>query len=143
MEKQLRKVKDRCFLCALVVFFLECWVIITLHGYLSGLGFETRSTQMLLIDSMLYFLLFFAVVSVKPVSSYFFSLYSKKLQKQPEATNLPPTAANAIQAKMAQAARLQSHACRMNPAHGRCCVESGTRSHAARRAKTPCPGIVV
>ena len=86
MEKQLRKVKDRCFLCALVVFFLECWIIIKLHGYLSGLGFDTRSTQMLLIDSMLYFLLFFAVVSVKPVSSYFFSLYSKKLQKKTEAT---------------------------------------------------------
>lgn len=86
MEKQLRKVKDRCFLCALVVFFLECWVILKLHGYLSGLGFENRSTQMLLIDSMLYFLLFFAVVSVKPVSGYFFSRYSKKLQKKTEAT---------------------------------------------------------
>ncbi|MGD9663524.1 hypothetical protein [Desulfovibrio sp. 86] len=86
MEKQLRKVKDRCFLCALVVFFLECWVIIKLHGYLSALGFENRSTQMLLIDSMLYFLLFFAVVSVKPVSGYFYSLYSKKLQKKTEAT---------------------------------------------------------
>ena len=86
MEKQLRKVKDRCFLCALVVFFLECWIIIKLHGYLSGLGFETRSTQMLLIDSMLYFFLFFAVVSVKPVSGFFFSLYSKKLQKKTEAT---------------------------------------------------------
>ena len=86
MEKQLRKVKDRCFLCALGVFFLACWVILKLHGYLSGLGFENRSTEMLLIDSMLYFLLFFAVVGVKPVSSYFFSLYSKKLQKKTEAT---------------------------------------------------------
>ena len=86
MEKQLRKVKDRCFLCALVVFFLECWIIIKLHGYLSALGFENRSTQMLLIDSMLYFLLFFAVVSVKPVSGYFFSLYSKRLQKKTDAT---------------------------------------------------------
>ncbi|OXS28518.1 MAG: hypothetical protein BCS36_10180 [Desulfovibrio sp. MES5] len=86
MEKQLRKIKDRCFLCALGVFFLAGWVIVKLHGYLSGLGFETRSTQMLFIDSMLYFLLFFAVVGIKPVSSYFFSLYSKKLQKKTDAT---------------------------------------------------------
>lgn len=86
MEKQLRKIKDRCFLCALGVFFLAGWAIVTLHGYLRGLGFEDRSTQMLLIDSMLYFLLFFAVVSIKPVSSYFFSLYSKRLQKKTEAT---------------------------------------------------------
>ncbi|MDD4702665.1 MAG: hypothetical protein PHI96_10640 [Desulfovibrio sp.] len=86
MEKQLRKAKDRCFLYAIGVFFLACWGILKLHGYLSGMGFEDRSTPMLLIDSMLYFMLFFAVMAVRPVSSYFFSLYCKKLQKKMDAT---------------------------------------------------------
>lgn len=86
MEKQLRKAKDRCFLYAIGVFFLACWVILKLHGYLSGLGYEDRSTPMLFIDSMLYFMLFFAVMTVRPVSSYLFSLYCKRLQKKTETT---------------------------------------------------------
>lgn len=90
MEKQLRKAKDRCFLYAIGVFFLLCWVILKLHGYLSGMGFEDRSTPMLLIDSMLYFMLFFAVMSVKPVSSYLFSLYCKRMQKKMDAAGSAP-----------------------------------------------------
>lgn len=86
MEKQLRKAKDRCFLYAIGVFFLACGAILKLHGYLSGLGFEDRSTQMLFIDSMLYFMLFFAVLTVRPVSSYLLSLYCKRHQKKVETT---------------------------------------------------------
>lgn len=86
MEKQLRKAKDRCFMYGIGIFFIICAVILKLHGFLSGMGFEDRSTPMMLIDSLLYFLLFFAVISIRPIANFFFSLYCKRLQKKLAAT---------------------------------------------------------
>lgn len=85
MDKQLRKAKDRCFMYGICVFFGISAVILKLHGFLSGMGFEARSTPMMLIDSLLYFLLFFAVISIRPMANFFFSLYCKRLQKKLDA----------------------------------------------------------
>ena len=86
MEKQLRKAKDRCFMYGIGIFSVICAAILKLHGFLSGMGFEDRSTPMMLIDSLLYFLLFFAVLSIRPIANFFFSLYCKRLQKKMDGT---------------------------------------------------------